>query len=471
LSIHNAVIGADAASVDGLAAAEQAVDLMLSITSDGLDHPELWALLPALVGENRLIPNVLERRASVEPHPQIRTMMQLLCGLSIGVIGGPRMALDLLLPLSATESQNVQVQGALFHLEGQLDPGNPKYQLEAKVCLNPFKQLDVLDGSTHMCCASWLPASVGNLHYDDWQAVWNGATAQKIRASMLDGSYRYCNKRTCPYIQGNKLTPIAELEADPHWSEIMTERQTHMLRGPETMNLSYDRTCNLSCPSCRSTRYAADDATRDRYTALQERAILPLLKQAKTVYVTGSGDPFASKNFRRLMEQLTEADYPALKFIVMTNGMLFTPRQWEAFPALHGRVESLRISVDAATGPTHELLRRGARWPVMLENMKFAGTLKAAGLVDDYMLTCTVQKDNYREMGDMVDLAREMGCSSVYFGRVTNWGTFSTADYQDKAVFVPGHPEYDAFVEACRDPRLRDPMVWPSDLDEFINAA
>lgn len=56
-----------------------------------------------------------------------------------------------------------------------------------------------------------------------------------------------------------------------------------MVRGPETMTLSYDRACDLSCPSCRSTRYAADDATRDRYTALQERAILPLLKHAKTV--------------------------------------------------------------------------------------------------------------------------------------------------------------------------------------------
>ncbi|MBO9712401.1 radical SAM protein [Sphingomonas sp.] len=461
----------EAAAPEAAAAptADDVVNLMLSVMSDGLDHPELWEVIPGLARDPALVP-ALQQRLAYEPNYLTKTCLRLLLGMCASADGETAEVLEILSPLAAQFSQSLLVQGALFHLEAKLDPGNPKYQLQGKVCLTPFSQLDVLDGSTHQCCASWLPASLGNPHVADWETMWNGETAQAIRASMLDGSYRYCNKRTCPYIQGNKLQPIAELEADSKWGEIIKARETRMPRGPETINLSYDRTCNLSCPSCRTERYAADDATRDRYEALQEHMILPLLKNAKTVYITGSGDPFASKNFRRLMEQLTLEDYPELKFIVMTNGMLFTPRQWAAFPSLHNRVQSLRISVDAATGPTHELLRRGARWETMLENMTFAGTLKAEGLIEDYMLTFTVQKENYREMGDVVDLAREMGCSSVYFGRVTNWGTFSEAEYQDKAVFVPGHPEYDAFVEATLDPRLRDPLVWPSDLDEFIRA-
>ena len=243
-----------------------------------------------------------------------------------------------------------------------------------------------------------------------------------------------------------------------------------MQRGPEMLTLSYDRTCNLACPSCRTSTYAAEDATRARFDAMQQAEILPLLKNARTVFVTGSGDPFASKTFRRLMEQLGEKEYPDLKFIIMTNGMLFTPRQWAAFPSLHRRVESLRISLDAATGATHELLRRGARWSVMEQNLTFAGTLLADGLIDDFMITFTVQTENFREMGDAVDLAHHVGASHVYFGRMTNWGTFSPDEYQQKAVFVPGHPDHDAFVAACRDPRLRDSIVSPSDLDEFIHA-
>ena len=469
LSIQEEAIEAtEAIMVDGATAAEQAIDLMLSVVSDGLDHPELWPLIPSIVAENPLIPDALLQRVSIETSPRLRMQMQLLLGLSTAAAGAPREALDTLMPLCSSASQNVQVQGVLFHLEGLLDPENPKYQLAGKACINPFIELDILDNSTHLCCASWLPTSTGHLGYTPWQQVWNGGAAQAIRASMLDGSYRFCNKRTCPKIQSNQLQKIDELEADPKWSDIITARETAMPRGPEMINLSYDRTCNLSCPSCRTTRYAADDVTRARFDTMQEREILPLLKTAKTVFVTGSGDPFASKNFRRLMEQLDATAYPELKFIIMTNGMLFTPRQWAAFPSLHRRVESLRVSLDAATGPTHELLRRGARWPVMEQNLKFAGELLADGLIEDFMITFTVQAENFREMGDAVDLAHQIGASHVYFGRMTNWGTFSPEEYAQKAVFLPGHPDYEDFVAACRDPRLRDPIVWPSDLDEFI---
>ena len=460
----------EATLIDGETAAQHAIDLMLSLMSDGLDHPELWTLVPAIVSENPLIPDALQQRSAMEANPRLRVQMQMLLGLSLAAMGAPRDALDGLMPLSANESQNVQVQGVLFQLEGLLDPANPKYQLAGKICIKPFIELDVLENSTHLCCASWLPTSTGNLAETPWRDVWNGDVAKAIRGSMLDGSYRLCNKRTCPTIQSSQFSTVEELEADPKWSDIVKTGETTMQRGPEMLNLSYDRTCNLACPSCRTSTYAADDATRARFDAMQQAEILPLLKNARTVFVTGSGDPFASKTFRRLMEQLGEKEYPDLKFIIMTNGMLFTPRQWAAFPSLHRRVESLRISLDAATGATHELLRRGARWSVMEQNLTFAGSLLADGLIDDFMITFTVQTENFREMGDAVDLAHHVGASHVYFGRMTNWGTFSPDEYQQKAVFVPGHPDHDAFVAACRDPRLRDSIVSPSDLDEFIHA-
>jgi hypothetical protein len=472
LSIREEVIEADEASmIDGAAAAHQAIDLMLSVMSDGLDHPELWTLVPSILGENPLVTDTLLQRSLMEPRPGLRMQMQLLLGLCTAAAGAPRDALNALMPLCTTESQNVQVQGLLFYLEGLLDPENPKYQLAGKVCIKPFIELDVLENSTHLCCASWLPTSTGDLSYIPWQDVWNGGAAQAIRASMLDGSYRFCNKRTCFWIQSSQFLTIEELEADPKWSEIITPRDTAMPRGPEMLNLSYDRTCNLSCPSCRTERYAADDATRARFDTMQERQILPLLKNAKTVFVTGSGDPFASKNFRRLMAQLDAGEYPDLQFIIMTNGMLFTPRQWEAFPSLHRRVQSLRISLDAASGPTHELLRRGARWPVMLENLKFAGQLLAEGLIDDFSLSFTVQQENFSEMGAAVDLARDVGARGIYFGRLTNWGTFEPLEYERKAVFVPGHRQHEAFLDAVRDPRLRDPLVLLSDLNEFLQCA
>ncbi|GAA3699427.1 hypothetical protein GCM10022268_07030 [Sphingomonas cynarae] len=449
--------------------AEDVADLMFSVLSDGLDHPELWEMLPNLLAQAPDLPDALRRRGHLASDLNTCVSAQLLLGLCAAVEGSPASIIEVLTPFAADYSLSPLVQGALFHLHAMADPTNPKYALAGTFCETPFIQMDVLEISSHLCCASWLQTSVGDMTRTPWPNVWNGDTAQAIRASIHDGSYRYCNKGACPRIQSGSLPKASEVaERSDHWRRIVEEMATEVPAGPEIVNLAYDRTCNLSCPSCRVERYAADDATRARYNDMQENAILPMLKNAKTVFITGSGDPFASKNFRSMMERLTPEEYPDLRFQIMTNGMLFTPRQWDSFPALHNRVKILKISTDAATGPTHELLRRGARWPLMMENMAFAGRLTAAGLIDHFELVFTVQTDNYREMGDAVDLAKQVGATGIYFARITNWGTFSSDEYREKAMFLPIHPEHDDFLACMADERLHDPIVLLGDLEEFL---
>jgi len=448
---------------------EAILDLLMSILSDGLDHPEVWDEMPIFLDGYPDLPEQIAQRITQESNATTQVLLLLLQGVALGSRGELDGAFALVEDLAVKNSQSALVQGVLFRLKALRDPENPKYNLAGKICPTPFQQMDVLELSTHLCCASWLRHSAGNLTHTEWQDVWNSATAQAIRESIHDGSYRYCNKSACPKIAADSLTPAQELaKQTPLWERIVNEQITELEMGPETVNLAYDRTCNLSCPSCRTQKYAADNATRARFDEMQQNRILPLLKDARTVFITGSGDPFASKNFRRLMHQLTEEEYPELGFQIMTNGMLFTPKQWNEFPTLHGRTRLLKISIDAATGPTHELLRRGAKWPVMLENMAFAGKLAAEGLVDHYELVFTVQQDNFREMGDAVDLAKQVGATGIYFARITNWGTFSEQEFTRKAVFMSSHPEYADFVEAMQDERLADPMVLLGDLQEFV---
>ena len=460
----------DGAALNGAAELPQTADMLISLLlgqmADELDHPEIWRAVPAFIAA---FPDFRPRiTARFQAHDGRQEHLLILHALALAADNDLPTALAEIEPLAVIASQSALVQGAVFHLQSLGDPENPRYQLQGKICTAPFQQLDVLENSAHQCCASWLHQSAGDLSAQPWREVWNSAPAQAIRASVLDGSYRYCSKTACPKIQANTLPPAAELAAsDPFWADVIAAGATRMERGPAIVNLAYDRTCNLSCPSCRSERYAANDATRARYTRLQDEAILPMLQEAEVVFVTGSGDPFASKNFRNLMHALTPQAYPRLRFQIMTNAMLLTPAQWDAFPALHGRVKVLKISTDAATGPTHEKLRRGAHWPTMLENMTFAGQLAARGDVEYLDITYTVQHANFREMGDAVDLAKHIGASGIHFVRITNWGTFTPDQYREKAVFLPGHPDHAGFLECMRDPRLLDPMVLLGDLEVF----
>lgn len=460
------------ARVDALLplAAGDKIEQLLALLSDGVDHPELWERFEIVVAPD--LDERLAERLAADPDEPTRLsliVLRAMCGLVAGRASEMR---DQLAPLAVEHGRSPLLQGALFHINRVLDPENPKYRLKGKICPSPFKQLDVLEEGAYLCCPSWLGTTVGDAASDTRDDVWNSDTAQAIRASVHDGSYRYCNKGVCPHIQKDRLVPMDELldKWSPDWRPIALERMVILPDGPEVVNLAYDRTCNLSCPSCRTDSFAADKQMRTRFAAMQERTILPLLKSAKTVFVTGSGDPFASKNFRQLMRDLTPEAYPELRFQIMTNGMLFTPRQWAAFPTLHRRVSVLRISVDAATGPTHELLRRGARWPVMLENLRFAGDLVAAGEIAAFELVFTVQVDNYVEMGDAVDLAQAVGATTVSFARIINWGTFTPEEYRHRAVFLQAHERHDHFLEKMQDARLRQPHVWLGNLQEFVRA-
>jgi len=443
------------------------VQNMLARLLEDLDCPELWPALPALI--NRF-PDLIEELAHLADVDMFFGYhWGVLHALCTGASGDVAHGLELIERISAAHGHSPLVQGAVFHLKSLLDPLNPTYDLSDRFCTTPFEELDVLDGKSHLCCANYVPTSVGDLAEQSWEEVWNSESAQSVRAGILDGSFRHCCKTACPRISGNTLPKKDEVaEKSAAWRAVIKGYHTKVPSGPNVVNLAYDRTCNLSCPSCRTHKYAADSTTRARFDRLQEETILPLLRHTKYVFITGSGDPFASKNFRHLLERLGPDDYPDLRFRIMTNGMLFTRREWARFPALHCRVADLRISLDAATGPTHELLRRGARWPVMEDNLAFASELRAQGLIDQFNIAFTVQTDNYHEMGAAVDLAHKLGVDQIGFSRLTNWGTFTPEQYLQKAVFIPSHPEYPEFLDAMRDARLVDPIVSVGNLSGFL---
>lgn len=449
---------------------EALVETLLVRLSDHLDHPELWSpLSEASLIRPRLL-DAVEHRLQQARERQERMSLHVMAAILRSRDDDLSDLIDGLAAHHALNSRSPLLQGAMFHLERLRDPTNPKYALAGRICREPFTHLDVEDNRAFLCCSSWLPVSLGDPMIESRDQLWNGDLARDIRASIHDGSYRYCNKIVCPAIQKGVLpTGEAAARQSEHWDALVATKATRMEQGPELVNLAYDKTCNLSCPSCRSAPIAADARLRAQFAEMQERTILPLLQDARIVVITGSGDPFASKNFRQLMRDLTLEAYPDLQFHIMTNAMLLTPRQWESFPALHGRVAELKISVDAAREGTHERLRRGSNWATMLKNLAFAGALTAEGMVHRFELTFVVQADNYEEMGDFVDLAHSVGASGVYFARIQNWGNFTDEEYRDRAVFLSSHPLYEDFLRHMQDPRLRDPIVWLGNLQLFID--
>jgi MoaA/NifB/PqqE/SkfB family radical SAM enzyme len=327
-------------------------------------------------------------------------------------------------------------------------------------CPEPFETFELRpDGDVYTCCPAWLPVPIGNFHRQRSEEIWNSATAQAIRRSILDGTFKHCSRMHCPAIVNRRLPRRAALK-DPYHREIVAQNRVHLERRPVRVLMSQDRSCNLSCPSCRTKLVMAKKDEQDRLNEVFETVMLPLLRDARRVKITGSGDPFASSHYRYILKRLNRREFPQLKVQLQTNGLLFDRRAWEELE-LDGLVESVWVSIDAARPDTYAVVRRGGSFGRLMQNFAFLGALRHEGQIRRLRLDFVVQALNFREMPGAVEIARAFGFDAIYFQMIRNWGTFTLAEFDRHFIGSPDHPEYGEFLEVLRHPRLTwDGIDW-----------
>jgi hypothetical protein len=332
-------------------------------------------------------------------------------------------------------------------------------------CSKPFTWFEVSrgreEGEVFLCCPGWLPRPVGNLQRQSVAEVWNGKAAREIRRSILDGSFTWCDAGLCPHLNelSHPVQPVEEV-SDPDLLRAIREELTVLPWGPLEINCSWDRSCNLSCPTCR-TAIIVETASRDRILGIQEKIRTEALPAARLLYITGSGDPFGSPFFRRWLHTLKRSDMPRLETLHLhSNGLLWNRPQWEAIPEeVRALVKRAEISVDAATPETYAINRRGGRFQTLLNNLELIRTLRAEGPLEWLGLSMVVQENNFHEMPEFVRLGRRFGVDAVYFGQLADWGTFSAAELRRRSVHLPAHPRHRELRKVLADGIFDDPIV------------
>jgi MoaA/NifB/PqqE/SkfB family radical SAM enzyme len=320
-------------------------------------------------------------------------------------------------------------------------------------CPEPFESFELRpDGDVYVCCPAWLPVPIGNFHRQRPEEIWNSAAAQAIRRSILDGTFKHCSRLHCPAIVNRRLPRRTALK-DPYHRTIVAQSRVRLERRPVRVLMSQDRSCNLSCPSCRTTLVLARKEEQDRLNAMFETVMLPLLRDARRVKITGSGDPFASAHYRHILKRLSRRELPHLKVQLQTNGLLLDRRAWEELE-LDGLVESVWVSIDAARPETYAIVRRGGSFDRLMENFGFLAALRRQGQIRQLRLDFVVQALNFREMPGAVEIARAFSFDAIYFQMIRNWGTFTVAEYDRHFIGAPDHPDYGEFLEVLRHPHL-----------------
>lgn len=322
------------------------------------------------------------------------------------------------------------------------------------ICIVPFTAIEVHDERSFLCCASWLTKYLPKgLNVKD---SWNSEEAKDIRDSILDGSYRYCDSNQCPFLHkmdsSKSIEPINPLYSSNNLpTELKNAIESHKNDeeySPDVVQFSFDRTCNLKCPSCRIDLIVGDRKKIESVKATIEEIESEYSNDIKVLYITGSGDPFISVGFRDFLQNFNPKKYPKLEKIHLhTNATKWNKKMWDSMKSVHPYVKTCEISIDAATKDTYENKTRiGGNWDELIDNLKFISTLPNLTRIKPSFV---VQNHNYKEMklfyDTMFDLFGKK--SSIFFGKINNWGTFSDEEFLEHQVWNPNHRNYLDFVE------------------------
>jgi len=288
---------------------------------------------------------------------------------------------------------------------------------------------------------------------------------------ILDGSFEYCNRSRCPYLQTiSGAVEIVEDVKDEDLKAAIEKELTILPHGPREIICSYDKSCNLSCPSCR-TGIIVETANKQQILEIQGKIQNEALRDAHLLYITGSGDPFGSPFFRKWLQTMKREDIKSIKKIHLhTNAQLWTPQMWATIPKeIQEIVRDVGISIDAASSETYSINRRGGSFERLLENLEFISTLRKSGPLGWVGISMVVQENNFMEMPDFVRLGKRLGFDTVYFSQLVNWGTFSEEEFRNRAIYLPAHPKHSEFVDLLKDEIFNESLVDLGNLTEMIN--
>lgn len=317
------------------------------------------------------------------------------------------------------------------------------------VCMFPFSYSEISENHQWLCCPSWLREDIKES--EDYGKNWYSDKSNKIRESILDGSYKYCDAKQCPYLSeldngrvSNKFIPRDQFET----SRLATPE-------PRTITFGWDPSCNLQCPSCRLNFVNYKGELRDKVDVTIDNVSDTIGKYIENITLCGAGDPFFSKSYVNFMKNFDSSKFPKLKKIhIHTNANLWTPKLWKQIKKVHKYISSCEISIDAATKDTYEnKVRLRGDWDLLQSNLQFISKIPSINVM---RFSFVVQQKNYTEMRMFYEMITNLMRGKnkkyeIYFNAITDWGAYPTKElFEQEEIHNPNHPEYEEFVKELK---------------------
>jgi radical SAM protein with 4Fe4S-binding SPASM domain len=302
-----------------------------------------------------------------------------------------------------------------------------KSQFQGKFCKIPFDTVQIdNDGDVQLCdCTFHMPYTIGNIFTNSLQEIWNNHEAAKVRQSVADGDFTYCNWA---------CSALYNLESRP-----VQPPQVESL--PTVINLDLDLSCNLKCPSCREHVIIEKNSEKiqkqiELFEEVKQWALNNPTKSF-TIVPLSRGEIFASHSGLKFLESLIDYPHSNLKIQINSNGTLIT-KNLKTLDRIHHLLSQVDISIDAATAKTYSQVR-GGDWSALISGLDFFRDIKKP-----LFFKFVVQKNNWHEIEEFAELANQYD-AAIYYSNIQDWGHWTIKWWHDNNV-LDRHNEHYAEV-------------------------
>lgn len=321
-----------------------------------------------------------------------------------------------------------------------------------KFCDRPFSFAYLAaDGEVWPC--SWMHYVIGNIYEQDLGEIWHGERAKRARETILDGSFSFCRKIACPFLERGELPDLTEDEI----KKVAVAREI-----PEIINIANDKICNISCTTCRSSIYCPKKGERGKIDDVLRR-LLPVAEKTRVLTMNGNGEFLANPSFIRFLEQL-HPEKGDFQIYFETNGILFDEAHWKRFSHLGNYHIKVIVTINSLRRNVYKYLSGGFDYlEKVLSNLKFLSKLRREGKINELHISMVVQDSNFWEVPDYINTfthSADFLIDQIVMKPLYKWFHMERETYWFKNILDPLHPYHKAYLEILGDDCWNNPKVY-----------
>lgn len=194
---------------------------------------------------------------------------------------------------------------------------------------------------------------------------------------------------------------------------------------PLKIEMDITNQCNIRCIMCPFSdpaigRRKRSDLSRETFLRWAD----DMFSWAASLGLMFGTEPTLNPNLLSFVRIAKEYRVPNVYF--STNAMKLTPALSGAL--IEAGLDEFNVSLDSGSKATFERIRRGAKWDIVVRNLKALRDQKAALKVarPRLHLSFVLMRSNIQELPEFIELAAELGASVVYITHLVAYDTLGT---------------------------------------------